>query len=1363
MILWYTNRVSLHFKDQDHYDEIATTIDAATDPESFLMAYEGLLELDFGQKNIFAFEIVLNKDNNSAESSIKLEAISTLDGETIGIRDSIISNTPLITKSYLGENINKVRYFVSGGFLKSFAFETYDDFLASRDSNSWQQIENGFALSLDDQEVYQRLEHADKPIDNLWPHFNEGTRIRSQNYKDKWNVSYPTDPSIKDLVEDYLAYSETDPRATGELEQENPDPEQENQVFLVSYLDMLNLQALDYHLARMLGLGYIDKLPPAEENQKFVYRIRYSNKKEIGSTGTKAYSYLSLPTGKSNARLPEKPQIRALSYSLPRTDEQTFTAFDEQGYSMVSDVRMVNIGRAKYSFEQEEDDFFEDSTSVDTFNIFEKSKPVLYGIEYRSSSQQRYVKPEITNENSEGHQYYDYDDDYPNGGLPETAPVPDDTESLYVHLEKQPGVHFYAIYGINLFSRVSLRSDEVATDETVFTKQNTLLPPSDMAVQYIQKEQTLLFTTQREQDWLAGRSSYFPTDDTSFTRICFNWLDIMDISHLQDDTGILAERVVKADRIKLFFRQEAPSELKGIVSAIQEVEGQPQQLILFTNSYESLAGAPITPITDETAIAKYVNAVLTTDSGQFRVIAIGQGTNPNITIEKIKDTENVEDEEEPGSFIHRDYDRSPVISSRFTITENLSKPANWQALENEILLADFSDPQNAVIESVSDSEGNITSLWVGGITGNALITPLNDGTEDIPGFYSITYDAGINLPTNLQTNLPFDASAPEGNDPRTLQMPYVEWYKGLLRVPLADESDKVLLEVNRIVQTNPLVLYVSYPGYQNSPLKISSGAQDKIQGVNFHPGYRAYIYTEPLPNIFNRTNIDPTGQDMEKKTMMALQSVDARVGGSGFTSLISSPAILMSRKVLEPQMPEKPQYFGLKVRPDALGKASFTFDVGIPRNGNGTSRNPFGFHFYRTSNEDILRSLYSSQTIVTLLEGLSALTSDDFYDQRFLELADVVFDETNNGHFKVYPAEPAPFGFPDPDKEGLTMQGDSIDLKKEKYQEAIRSTLLPLTEQVPIYAFIKSGQQTKNETPVIRDVNGNLLVPSNPTFNPYPMIRKYSNQEGYYIRFTDYSLGANSRFLYFYAAAETTEQLVAGSLSPFAGPVQILKTSLLEKPLIRSLNYHQLGAEGKPEVGFNLSPVSENDAVSSVRIYRTRNPEKTSPPEAMESFMDAPFDNEILDLQVVDTFQDLTVVPYGEMMYYRLAFISFINNEDHQQEEISSPLSDVIAVKLIDATNPQAPELSYDNSNNRLVWEPTIFKGTYYLYKQNNSGNWNHITKIESDADDGPMSYDLTEPLATEDEDGDPIYHRFKVKVENASGLFNLIDEEITI
>jgi len=105
----------------------------------------------------------------------------------------------------------------------------------------------------------------------------------------------------------------------------------------------------------------------------------------------------------------------------------------------------------------------------------------------------------------------------------------------------------------------------------------------------------------------------------------------------------------------------------------------------------------------------------------------------------------------------------------------------------------------------------------------------------------------------------------------------------------------------------------------------------------------------------------------------------------------------------------------------------------------------------------------------------------------------------------------------------------------------------------------------------------------------------------------------------------------------------------------------------------------------------------------------------------------------------------------------------VIIVRVIDVVNPQAPDIHYAQSENKLTWPANTVKGTYYLYQQNNRGNWARIFTDQPGSNETTLSYQLPAPLQLTDENGQRIYYRYKVRVQNSAGLFNLTEKELTV
>ncbi|OCX54249.1 hypothetical protein BEL04_08305 [Mucilaginibacter sp. PPCGB 2223] len=1369
-----TNHIRVTFNDVSAYATISLDTDPTSDPFGFLKLYNGQLEISVDNKNAFsvAYDFRLNEGNSQA--FLKIQAVSVFDttgtaSEVIGVQKTIMANSAEpVTGQFLGENIVRFRAQKSAeGYLQSISIETYADFANTRTIGDWVILGADFALSVTDEVVFDRLENSAYPIDDLWPLNTLGTRLKVANYQDQWLTPHEMGMPVKTGVQNYLEISQTDPRAVGQF----TDPSMPDAPGIpVSYLDMMNMLMVDYHWARMMGMGHIDTSVNDLGAQQYVYQVTYVNRDGLNSQQNTTYQYLSLPTGLSDTRLPEKPVMRPVKYTLP-ADNGDRTIYDDNGYAVHGEERLVNIGRQLYPFEMAGSTFFNDLSQPSDFNNFDHPQSGTYGIEYRLNTVPNYAKPSITSTFLLSYPYYAYDADFPDTGVLEPVPVMDDQTSLYVHLETNDGIHAYAIYGINFLSRLSVLSDEVFTNDTEFPPHNTLTPPTGVGVQYIQQEDILLFTTQTEQDWLAGRAAQFPGQDTNFTRITFNRLDLIDLSYVRNIGGFDFSKVVKPTRSKVWFKTDQPLQVVGILTDIVPVGGSDTLLSLYTDDFVMLDGTSAAPFIASTDQARFIGSLLSTTEGQFPVVSISDNAGkPVFVVQKVAQTNAVDDPSNPGVYGAYQTYTYPAVGSRFTVTENLSEEGNWLPVAEDVQLIDFGDPMHPVLEITPGDGTNVRRLLVGGIYGSASVLQALDVDGNVMnGYYQITFTPDISLAPHPQNNLPFDPANPGANAPGTLHAPYVSWYNGQIRLPLADDpTTKKILDVIRISSTSPLQLYIYDGGYADDPVQTSVSSSDLLAGVNYHPGYKVYLYPEPPPDhAFNGPNILPSGAANDKKTMLALQETDLGPGRSGFVSWVSPPAVLLARKIVEPvQLPE-PLNYGLKVRPDATTKAAFTFDNVILPDASGNARSPYGFMFYRTTAEDVLNALYLPATVTAIHQALSTLTVDNYATARYYELVNLIYDPANDGHFRVFDAQPAPYGFPVPDNTGP--QTMTLPQKKASYQTAIHSTLLPLTAQPPVFSLLKTGLQTENKLPKLRDIDGNLLDINDPTFDPFPMVRKYTQSSvpsTSYVRVTDYTLNGSSRFLYFYGSAEITNQLIIGPLSLFTGPVTILHTLPADAPIVRFFNLGPptTGSTSPVAVTFFLLPFDAEDPITKVRVYRTYTLDNAASLQTMETQTDiAVLTDTDTGIVTVDDFSDLPAVPYGEVIYYRLAFIRTIVNEREESEDVVGLGSAVVTVTLIDTVNPPPPALTYAAGSNELSWPVTANKGTYYLYQQNDRGNWQRIYGVTPPASATTVSYQLPAPLVLTGPDGNRIYYRFKVQAQNASGLLNLTDNELTI
>ncbi|WP_113639265.1 hypothetical protein [Nubsella zeaxanthinifaciens] len=1359
---YVSNQLRIYFPDTAKYYDLASTINPNNNSFGFLSAYDGIIEITVLNKTFFHFNLNFSSQSSSTPAYIKTEALCYHDSIKESVKQTTVIDNSAAVANLVGDNLNLLRCKKPAGVaLDKVSFETYHDFQLTRIQANWELVGSNFALSLNENEVKNRLESTAYPIDNLWPQYNGGTKVRASNYIDKWFADSPDqfDQSIGQLVSQYLTLSETNPRALYDI---YIDGDEEKEAQKISLLDVIQMQALDYHIARMLGLGHIDTPVTSSSEQKFVYKLFYQNKKSLSSPARTNYVYLSLPTSKQDTLLPAIPVMRPVSYRLPVVDSASFM-FDENGYGKRENVRVVSLGRELFYSEQVDFDFFSTSNVEINENFFQHPKPVYYGVEYRAEGESSYVKPEITSTLDEvmGDVYYAYDDSF-SDGIPEVNPLPDDPVSLFVHFEKNEGIHHYAIYGINWFSRPSLQSDETSTDETVFQSKNLLFAPTDVSVQYIQKEDELIFTTTQEQSWLKSRMTQFPNQDTELTRVTFNWVDMIDVSGLEVINQQTLSNLFRANTAKLLFKPGLQLEVVGVITDMRPVAGNDDQLMLFTGGYQLLMGngAEKMPTIANEDLARFTGSVLSTQEGQFKVIEVINEANnlPRITIEKIFVKERTDDREDELLFgSYKNY-TIPAMGARFSMVENLSNIANWTALQETVELLSFASATNPVIE-VDTGESIDTKYWIGGINAPAVIKELVTYENGFEGFYEITYDTA-SLSPHPQINIPFDSSNPAKNEPGQLHQAHVEWYKGMVRLNVADSTEKKLLQVTLVLESNPLKFYVYDAGYADQPIQISVDDDDLIN-VNYHPGYKAYLFSEPSPDYnFNAGYIMPPADDNDKRSLMSVQAINAQ--HPVFFSPIGLPSVLLARNIYEPQELEKPIAPSLKVRPDATKQAAFTFDVRFP-----SARKPFGFMFYRTSNINVLNALYNENTVRDILTELQSLTTDLYFGQRYLDLVNLDFVDSDNFTFQVYDALPEPYGFPTPNKAGLFLPEDTIEQKKAKLESTVLATLLPLTEQPPILKYLKTGVQTSNDLPVIRDANGDLLNPTDPRFNPFPTVRSYQKTDDLsvsYIRITDYFLSAFSRDFYFYTSAEINSQLNIGPISEFLGPVEVLNTETSFVPIISDYQFStSFSTIDTPAVSFEVTTLPVVEQFEQLRLFRTTDEQASVSIAQMDQLFDVPVDNDVETSYVFeDDFSDLPSVPLGKTVYYSVAAVRTIINEYDELEEVLSQPSAVVSVKLVDVFSPDAPELIYDEPSNSLLWEPTTFDGTYYLFKQNSRANWEQVYNVQPPASNQLMTFQLG-VLPTTDEDGDRIYHRFKVQVANSAGRLNILDNELTV
>ena len=384
-----TTDVEVVFTNRAKYDIVKSTIDPAVNPLAFIQAYDDIIEVR-----------ALNKKCFSARFTITNLA-TNLRYETISIKDDLDPDTRYIScrktvsfgsnETIYCDNMEYIRFdYDSDSAPSNIRLITYDDYILGKNlSGGWSTLDQ-FALDDGNADtntaVFKRLEDSvNYSVDGRWRKYNEPDvnaagefRVSVPNYQNRWTMV----EGLKEAVTTYLDVSKTDLKAV--VTHTNDDPVVNDSQMDISYLDMLNFVALDYHVARMLGLGHIDHDATADEEHKFIYLMKYVTDAalEPGETPeTKKHIYMTLPTSVADHRLPPAPVQKDITYGVygdNKTGTPTLLTTPD-GYNPYGPTRYINIHREEFEFEKPFESFY---ARPDDFCLCSETETVLFGLEY---------------------------------------------------------------------------------------------------------------------------------------------------------------------------------------------------------------------------------------------------------------------------------------------------------------------------------------------------------------------------------------------------------------------------------------------------------------------------------------------------------------------------------------------------------------------------------------------------------------------------------------------------------------------------------------------------------------------------------------------------------------------------------------------------------------------------------------------------------------------------------------------------------------------------------------------------------------------------------------------------------------------
>ena len=1273
--------------------------------------------------------------------------------------------------SVKGEQVESVRFTTEGCLLSKIELETYEQYIKGVNAqNGWELLGN-FGLSESTGIVYGRLESQAGTIDGHWPKTID-TQVDIQYYKDSWTgIETHHEDGLCTIVNQYRSgitkqLSETNDSETNEPVTNDSEIPHEASTIDISYDVMLKIAAYDYHIARMLGLGHIDI--PNEPEAEYVYLALYDTSVDGNNV---AHIYATEPVSRNQEKLPHAPTQLPVDYGMWRNkgENNEIEITRQGGYTYDGTCRYVNLHIKDEFPYKEAGPFFEET---DEFCLEGTTDSVLYGIERKKANDGNWeylLKNNIDNTNNSDEE-------------PMFCPSPNEGETrLYVHVQTKndEGVNQYRIFGRNWFSRFSPYSNIVETDETLFVKQNKLIPPSNLHVQLIQKEDPLLLTTTAEQAMLAAIGD---NNDKTLVRVQFNYEKAHD------------KQYQFADQIELLFRLEAPRSVTDKVAQVEYDEEHPETFIAHAADYSFLDidGHKIvySPDVKPKDFDRFIGGTCTIKNAIFIVDSFSNNGNGllihlknNSSIASIDvgvadvvgevqndETQSSNNEAQKTWLIPTEYVEEP-----FVMIENMANAANWKmddlGAENvlgttvQIASGDWEECTETVTSGTGSVEECSRGIW-----DLATVNQYVVDNEAIPGMYSVEMNTKV-LHEHPQQN----SANP------------VFWDKGYLYIHTENDlnGERKQLDVVSIQSHgNGLIkLIVQDSDFDaesdsNSTRLIQTGSDISVQ---FYPGYRVYLYADNNAD-FNTANILPKTGEGDRTTYFAARSKDSSMG---YVSLLTKPTPLYAMELIEAIPPEVPIGGMYATRPDFFCKSTYTFRVKC-------HHRPYSIAFYRASERMILEALYKPETVQQIKADLKALGDDEFFTSRWQNLIDFDYDYSTEGGkyydatgsnpddtFRKFPAEDG-YRFPKPDREKDVFGRDLFDGLQEpgavlpKVKEAIISCFLPLTEQPLIYEFISKDNNyvPTNRKQKVRDVHGDMLKPSDPEFCQAPMAKIVRDGDTPEIQFTDFTLDGAARNFYFYYAKELNNTMVISDASPITGPIQLVDTTPSEAPQIVRLkkNVYDEYEETVPSISIT---VQSDEAIEKYALYSTTDATKTLSIQTMRHVAD--FVNEGDDVELTDDFSAEGYVPFGEPLYYKVVGLRKITYADASgnpvTEYVPSKASRVAMATMVDTENPTAPELRYtydedassDSELNGVVlsWDKAVHGATYYVYKMNDAGNWELVETIVSN--DSEISYAIAEPLTIVDEDDNPLYPRYKVEVENASGLFSKNDNTIVI
>ena len=1081
-----TRSIYVTFHNTTKYKLVKLTIDPLVNPADFIQAYgNNLIEIENKSELFFAAELNFSSVNTS--SKVRLETLSVAENNFIA--EKRVSNRKTYSSSQIdnirlvSENGRSIRLKADKCLLHSISFEFYSDFITQANTNGDWTLKGKYALSDDDTKVFEQLEPKLNAVHGKWLKYNDDDYVNIANYKNKWNRTTDEndkgDKNIKQIVNQYLALSTkpNNPTASeiinfGDLDAgKTPTEEQlEDERFTqISYLDLLNIAANDYHIARMLGLGCID-MDNEVLSGEFVYLTEYTTLGDLDGTRATERQHLSMsiPTSLNTERQSLPVQLNKIvpGLNMDSDESQTANITDPEGYSFDGKKRYISLFMddvMDYDVSKDYKDFFKSPVEYDgsTFTF-----PVYVGVDYKVEElHDNWVKPELShdleyknvNKNLEELNY-------------ESVPIiiPESGKSIINIRQKEVGKknYIYQGYGVNIFSRATTgRQISIKSD---IKPANNLMPPSNINSLLITEESPLMFTSASEQELLDKITG----DDKTLVRILFDYYSAQELVNYTVPTGMSVEEAtddinsiypdseeIFADHFKLYYKDGLPEVEYAAIKSVIDNGTDNLTSIVRIEEYKILSsGEQIKISLTEDNKERYDGGILTIGDQNYVVKNIEVFTK-TVGLDVAFDYALIEVlKKEVSDSVHADGDATidsdqikPILTPEnklCTLVQNMQSSCNWHKPGIDFKVeypAYLNTIHREVIQPKSENTNDLQLEKTRGIFKPAVIErvlektyemnadgtyKLDENEDPIPlaveeqlvekhlGLYKITFP-GFNLPQHPQFKT--------GNENS------VEWSNGIVRlfrksavksgstVPVESRKEFKVFRTENIGETGDLVLYINDTDFKLGDYvnQIMDDNYNEIiigqQEVNYYPSYKVYLYADSASGI-NEQNIQPRADESTHYSIFGISTCAVRPTFK-YKSKISIPSPMYAVKIEKPVKPEEikcDSYYA--TRPDFYNRSTFTFKTRY-----SPDHKPYGALHYRANEESFLNVLYERETINTIREELQKLGGNDEinFKERWKNFLNFNELETD-GHYKIFPENDSEgFGFPLPNNEEL--------------------------------------------------------------------------------------------------------------------------------------------------------------------------------------------------------------------------------------------------------------------------------------------------------------------------------------------------------